>query len=446
MHSMQWITPFRSLLLAGIFATAPVYAQVSLTSAVDMALHNSPKVRQAASDVQRAQAGVAESRDAYIPSISAGSSIGYSYGFPLGLPQLFNITAQSLVFNFSQRDYMRAANSNLEAANLALLDVRQQVEADVAITYIALDLDERRHAAMTEQFNAANRLVTIVQDRLAAGQDTKMELTKANLTASQIHLAQLVLEDDIATNREHLARLTGVPESTLSTVTTSIPAISAPAANGATTATLPGIRAEYATARAKQMQAFGDSRFSWRPEIGFGADYSRFPTFNNYAQYYPGFNSVNANYNSFGLAVQISIPLYNRVRSDRAHATAAEAIHSRAQAEIDRDAFLEGRAKLRRSTAEIAARVEVATLEQEYSQEQLDALQVQLQQGSPGAGPQPTPKDEQNARIAERQRYLDLLGMQFSLRQAEVNLMRQDETLEPWLKSAFTGVAATPQP
>ena len=64
-------------------------AQVSFYTAVDLALRNSTQVRISAADVQRAEAGVMESVDAYKPSFSVGSSLGYSYGFPVGQPSVY---------------------------------------------------------------------------------------------------------------------------------------------------------------------------------------------------------------------------------------------------------------------------------------------------------------------------------------------------------------------
>ena len=105
-------------------------AQVSLYTMVDQALRNNPKVRMGVADVQHAEAGVAESVDAYKPSFLLGSSVGWTYGFPLGQPEIFSVTAQSLAFSFSQPDYIRSARKSLEAAQLQLKDTRQQVILD----------------------------------------------------------------------------------------------------------------------------------------------------------------------------------------------------------------------------------------------------------------------------------------------------------------------------
>ncbi|HEU4982174.1 MAG TPA: TolC family protein, partial [Acidobacteriaceae bacterium] len=95
---------------AGALLSAPgAAAQISLASAVDLALQNSPKIRIASADVQRAEAGLAETNDAYVPNFVLGSGVGYTYGFPVGQPSIFNVTSESLLYSFSQPSYVRAA-------------------------------------------------------------------------------------------------------------------------------------------------------------------------------------------------------------------------------------------------------------------------------------------------------------------------------------------------
>src|SRR5580698_3429683 len=106
-------------------AVTPAVAQISFTTAIDLALKNSPKVMMAQADVDKSQAALEEIKNAYIPTLAGGSGLGWSYGFPLGQPSVFNFTSQSLLFSFSQKDYIRAALASLDAANLALRDARQ---------------------------------------------------------------------------------------------------------------------------------------------------------------------------------------------------------------------------------------------------------------------------------------------------------------------------------
>ena len=102
---------------AGALLSAPgAAAQISLASAVDLALQNSPKIRIASADVQRAAAALAETKDAYVPNFVLGSGVGYTYGFPVGQPSIFNVTSQSLLYSFSQPSYVRAARAALKSA------------------------------------------------------------------------------------------------------------------------------------------------------------------------------------------------------------------------------------------------------------------------------------------------------------------------------------------
>ena len=177
-------------------------AQVSLYSAVDLALRNSAAVRIATADMEKAVAILSQSRDVYVPSAYLGSGIGYSYGFPVGQPSIFNMTSQSLLVSFSQPDYIRAARSGLKATQLALKDVRQQVVLDTSLNYIQLSKTTREIAALDEESTYADRLLAIEQQRLDAGVEPRIEITKARLTAARIHLKRLHLESDAAVLRK----------------------------------------------------------------------------------------------------------------------------------------------------------------------------------------------------------------------------------------------------
>ena len=95
-----------------LVAAAPARAQISFSSAIDLALGNSPRVKMAQADVDKARAAVAETRDVYIPTMTASTNAGgYAYGFPLSTPTVFSFSSSSLIFSYSQKDYIRAAQS-----------------------------------------------------------------------------------------------------------------------------------------------------------------------------------------------------------------------------------------------------------------------------------------------------------------------------------------------
>lgn len=426
-------------LLLGACA-AGASAQISLSTAVDLALKNDPKVKMSEASVAKAHAALNETKDVYIPTLSANVGYGQGFGVPTSLPTVFSLSSQSLVFNFSQRDNIRAAASGLAAAKMILKDTQEQVEEDVAVTYLNLDSDDRALALMAQEHEDATRLVAIVQDRLSAGKDTQMSLLRAQRSVTQIELNELNLQDEIGLLSDHLSRLIGLPDDRLTAITGSIPALPSveAAADNQNESDSPGVRAEVALARSKQELSFGVNRYRLRPQMTFGVNYSRIDTGQNgYANYYPGF--VNKSENAVSVYVEMILPIYDKGHQDQANEAQAEASRAYFESEVQRDQFLEGRKKLRRSAAELEKRSRLAEIDQEIDQEELKSVLAQLSADSgSSSGQQMTPEDGQNARLKAGQQSIDLLNAQFQLSQAKVNLLRQTGQLEDWLKSAVT--------
>jgi outer membrane protein TolC len=424
-------------------------AQISLSSAIALALKNDPRVRMAGAAVQKANAALNETYDVYYPTVVVDAGYGRGLGVPTALPTVFTLTSQSLVFNFSQRDNIRAAASGVESAKLSLKETQAQVEEDVAITYLNLDSDQQRLAAITQEEEFVQKLVLIVQERLDAGADTRINLLQARRTSKLTQLAELHLKNEIATLSDHLANVIGLPGNTIHTVSESIPALPSPAAivSGETGGQSSGVGAALANARSKQELAFGMTRYRLRPQISLGITYSRIDTGqNDFTTYYPSFKNKSENAESVYFGIQI--PIFDRRHQDEAAEAVAEASRSRFEAEDRRNQFLQGRFKLRQSTSELLLRSDLAEIDRDVAQEQLNGVLVQL---SPDAAataadkPQLTPKDEQNARVAERAKTIDLLDAQFQLSQAEISLLRQTGQLDAWVKSTSAEhVTATP--
>ncbi|WP_158788073.1 TolC family protein [Granulicella sp. L46] len=431
---MRWAMGW--LILTAFAAGAS--AQISLGTAVDLALKNDPKVRMSEAAVEKAEAALEETKDVYVPTLSANAGYGQGFGVPTSLPIVFSLTSQSLVFSFSQHDNIRAAAAGLAAARFALKDVREQVEEDVAVTYLNLDSDRRALAVMAQEHGDASRLVTIVEDRLNAGHDDRMDLLQAQRKATQIELNELNLQDEIAQLSDHLSRLIGLPDDRLTAISTSIPALPnvQEAADNGNETDSPGVKAALAGAKSKQELSFGVNRYLLRPQMLFGVNYSRIDTGqNDYTHYYPF--PPNASQNAVSVYVEFTIPIYDRRHQDEANEAKAEASRAYFESEAQRDQFLEGRKKLRRSAAELEKRSRLAEIDQDIAQEQLKTVLAQLSADSgSSSGPQLTPEDEQNARLKEGQQTIDLLTAQFQLSQAKVNLLRQTGQLEEWLKSA----------
>ncbi len=423
--------------LPAIFLVATgAHAQISLETAAGLALRNSPEVHMSAADVQQAKGALSETKDAYIPSFSLGSNIGYSYGFPLGEPSIYNVSGHSLVLSFSQRDYIRSANKAVSSAELALKDTRNKVLAKTAEDYIELDTDLKEIKAIDEQKSYADALTSIEQQRVQAGIDPRSAMLQAELTSAQLDLKRVHVQQDAALMRSSLAHLTGLKPSAFQPEASSIPPFPAPSVVHLNAARLadenPTVAAAKANAQSKFFLSMGDKRQIHRPLFTFGMQYSRFAEFNNYSEYFQHFQ-----HNNFDAGVQITIPLFDPSGKAKAEQSAAQAVHAQAQAQQALDKVDENILKLGQSLTELRAQQHVAQLQSQLATAQLATVEQELKTGSgqPGASPV-TPQQAQQAHIQERERYIDMLDADLNVARAELNLLRLTGGIESWLHSA----------
>lgn len=400
---------------------------------IQLALRNSPRVRGAELDLRKAQQNLAIAKDIFIPSVVTGGGLGWTYGITLTVPTIFTVNAQSLVYSNQQRFAIRAAHADVEAAQFTLAEARQQAEEDAAITCMALGENASALAALKEQQEFAAKLEAILEDRVHAGLDTDLDLHKAQRGALQIQLQRLQAEDDRASLLAHLAALTGLPAGELNLSAASVPTIPDvdPAVDSSKEKQLasPALLAAEAIARGKLARAKGETGYSWRPIINFAAQYGRVSPINDVSSFY----NLHGNYNTANVGVQFSFPIFDKIRSDAARVSMANAARAQIDARNQRLEGSEDRLKLRRSVTIVATRVQIAEVDYAIAQDELKSTSIQVH-GAGGSTPL-TPKDEQNAKVQERQKYLEMLDARLQLSKAKISLMRQSGQLDGWVRS-----------
>lgn len=426
--------PARPLTAGASPAAEPLpAATISLYSVVDLALRNSQAVRVAEAAQQHARATMLEMRDAYIPNFSLGSGLGYSYGFPLGNPTLFNVNSTSLLFSFSQKYYIRGAADGLKAATLSLKDVRQQIIQDAASSYIELNSTLDQVRALQEAAQAGGSMVSVVQDRLTAGLAAPVDLTRARLTLAELQLKAMQMEDHANELRVHLGNLTGLPPETIDPSSASVPPM--PTLDLGTlqqhNGDSPAIQASFATAKSRFDTAIGDKNQNYRPTVNMAFQYARFAPFNGYSLYYQHFT-----YNNIGLGIQAVWPLFDPIRRDKAKESQTEAARAQHQAELDKIRNSEANLSLWHSLQELKLQQQVATLQQQLAQDSLQAVLTRMN-SAPGADAAPvTPQQADQDRIEERTRFVDMKAAEFNVIKTQLDLLAAVGGLEDWAKSA----------
>ncbi len=429
--SSEWLRHVCALLLGSSWMCS--HGQISFSSAVDLALRNDPRVKLAQDELRRSVAYAQEMKDVYIPIAAANGGAGYSHGITLTVPTIFTLDAQSLLYSSSQRHYLRSSRFALEASRTSLINAREQVEEDVAITYTTLDYVQRSQAVLQQEFAHATALIAIVEKRIDAGIESQMEWKQARRTAGGIRLQTLQMEDQENDLQEHLGQLTGLPAVQLRTVAESVADVPSPRsmADASKLPDLLGTVTAEQNARAREERALGDARSLWKPQVNFNAQYGRVSPINSVSDYY----NLHGEYNVFFAGVSIHLPFLDaaaRARQREANADASHVVHEMESLHLRQDTE---RRTLQHSLSEAAARVEIAELDAGIAADQLRIMETEAIRGGTDA-PVMTPKDVERSRMLERQRYAEFLDAQLQLRKTQIFYLRQSGGLQQWIDAS----------
>ena len=203
------------------------------------------------------------------------------------------------------------------------------------------------------------------------------------------------------------------------------------------TASTPGVQAAIEHARAQYLRAQGEHRALW-PAVDFAAQYALLSKFNNYQNYYiPSHPCVTAvgevlcvsnsfQQNNATIGVNIRFPLFNASQKARAQGADADALKATKQAQSVHDKVSEETLRLRRSVAQMQAAHDVAQLEYELAQKNLEATQTRINAGTANL------HDLDDARSQVSERFISLQDVTFELQRAQLGLMRTTGDLEKW--------------
>ena len=378
--------------------------------------------------MQKAFASYREAHDTYIPQITVGSGLGYSYGFPLTLegsaPAIVNVVAQSTVFNPSQRQFQRAAKTEWLAAQFQDKDQRNAVIQDVTLSYTELAKWDARLTRLQDDAVEAAKLEKAVAQRLQEGIDSAVDLNRAKLIGARARLRMVEARGSADVLRHHLALLTGLPGNSIEVAKETIPALPAVSVADdlsaqAVTAS-PAVKSADQHALAETFRASGEHR-ALLPSVDLAAQYARLSTYNNYDQYYKTFQPNNAT-----IGMSFRFPIFNAAQRARAQGADADALKARKQAEAARNQVSEETLKLQRAVEQLAAAREVAELEYQLAQAGQDAAQTRLDAGTGAL------RDLVDARGQASERYLVFQDSAFEYQRARVTLLRITGQLEKW--------------
>src|SRR5436305_1799617 len=397
-------------------------------TAIELALKNSAITGIARADTQRAQANYLQARNLFLPQVTMGSGLAYSNGFPLSLegaaPSIFNVNTQSFLFNPAQRQFIKAAKGDVSTTQAQNADRRNDVMMETALAYIQLDLLQSSLNVQKEQQEFAAKFEDIVGQRVQAGLDATVELTRAKLTSARTRMQIADIQSAVDQLRLRLSQLTGLPVSAIQTSTETIPKLPDVAQDADLAAQAvqknPAVQIAEQAASAKAFRAKGEAKQLY-PALDLVAQYAVLARCNNYDEFFRKFQRHNLT-----VGAVIRFPFLNPPQREVAKAAEADALKAQKEAQNVKDQVSSETLRLQRSVQQLSAAQEVSRLEHQLAQADIETTHEKIQAG------QASLKDEQNARITEHQHYSAFLNSSFELDKAQVQLLRQIGELEGW--------------
>ena len=438
------------LLAALLFLPALSLAEpVTLKHAVELALQHANGAAIAAAEQQNASANYRQLRDNYLPQVTAGAALGWSYGFPLSLggsaPSIFNINAQSALLHPELRAFIHAAQSESSAAGFHSKDQRNQIIQDTVLSYAELEKWEQRLDRLHEIYPDVQKMQAAVAERVKEGIDSELDGTRARLSEARLRLRIAEAQGSADVLREHLSKLTGLPAAGIQTENDSLPAFPATAseddASKQAADTSPAVQSAIEHARAQYLRAQGEHR-TLLPTVDFGAQYALLSTFNNYQNYYIPARPCTVSIGTFlcpastfqknnaTVGVSIRIPLFNATQRARAEAADAEAVKAKRQADAARNQVSEETLRLQRAVTQMQAARDVAEIESEIAQKSVEAVETRMKSSTANL------HDLDNARTQSSEKLIALQDVSFELERNQVALLRATGNLEAWALGA----------
>ncbi len=401
---------------------------LAFRTAIELALRNSATSALSRADLQRAQAAVSQARNFYVPQVIFGSGLGFSYGFPLSLegaaPSIFNVNIQGGLWNQAQKEYIKAARSDVEVTAAQNADRRNDIIMETALSYMQLDLLDSSLSLQREQRASAAKYQDITTQRVQAGLDSQVDLTRAKLAVARTRLDIAQAQAAADQLRLRLSQLTGLRLNDIKTSTESIPKLPEVSQDDDLAAEAvqksPQVEIAEAGAAGKQHKAEGDRKQLY-PQIDLVGQYAVLARYNNYDQF---FNKFQRNNVTAGVAIRI--PFLSTAQRSAAEVSKFDATKAREETRNVKEQVSVETLKLQRAVEQLSAARDVAQLEHELAQADIDATHAKIESG------QASLKDEQNARVAEHERYTAFLSSSFDLDKAQVQLLRQIGQLEDW--------------
>lgn len=394
--------------------------QLTLKQTVNLAVQRSPDVALANLQFNLARRQADVRRSEFLPNLYAGSGAAYTSGFPLveggGAPAIFSLSYDQSLFDKLANSQVKVAEQTAEQKRLAVQDATDGVATRAASAYLELAKVRKELELMLKGQESARKILDYTQERVGAGYELPVEVTKAQLTSARIEQRIAQLEDQDDTLAEQLDTMLGYPQDApVQVATEDLPPEADQSVDAWEAQALQNnfeIKQADSERQATLAELKGEQGARW-PTLSVIGQYNLLARFNNYDQFFNRFQR-----NNVIAGVDIKIPVFSSRTSAAVSLAQANVKAAQMAAQNKRDEVsLDVRHKARLVKEADTSR-EVARLELEVARQNLQVLQAQFSQGRASV------RDVESAQLDENDKSLAFLDADFARQQAQLDLLR----------------------
>ena len=400
---------------------APAGPIVSLAEVVRLALAHSPDLALARVRYSVAKNTAGVDRSSFLPNLYTGSGAAYTNGFPQtpsgSAPAVFEMSYNQALLDKQQRGQLHADEDLAKNEEVAYQNARENVIVSAASSYLELADVQRSLQVLQGERGSAQQILDLMQQREAAGLELPMAVTQSQLQLAKVEQRIVHYRDREQVLTEQLRKMTGLPadQPLQASSDDTLASESAQPASNVLTDVVEHSSAlqEAENYRLARQQLLRGAKGSYWPTIDIIGEYSVLSKINNYQEFFSKFQRNNVN-----VGIQVTIPIFAAKTSSQVALARSDFDEANLELAATRSAVEQGAEQKVQALKEADAAQEVARLDLQLAQEQLQDREAQFNQGHA------TLDQLEQARVVENEKWLAFLDAGLSHERAQLDLLQ----------------------
>ncbi len=412
---------------------------LTLAQVLDIASRQNPDVALARLDEQRAEEGIKVARDPFVPKLTGGSGLAYTYGYPNSIngnaPSLFEARTDMSIYNRPQSYALASARESARGSQLGAQAKADEVAYQAADLFLSASEAQRERETISNELPSLQQVVQATNAGVNEGSELPLELKRArvNLAVSRQKLESTGLDEDYY--EMMLAVVLGYPASDrVKPVNSEISISAAPETEDeAADAALRNnreLRQMQSNVLAKQLD-LRSYRAARLPQVSLVAQYALFAKY-NYINYFQKFQR-----NNFQIGASVTIPLLiGSASQGLAEQALTDMQKIRIQMDQVRNRIITETRRSYQQWRKAESLRDLVRMQLDLAREQLTVFLAQNAEGRVPIG------TVEQARLEESDRWIDFYAAETQVKRTQLAILREMGTL----LVAMRGSAGTSEP